>query len=270
MLGRELEQHLKFMVNLAKKAGEIQMGNYDKAHGPAWEGEHLKVAIEAQIAEMARQEIAERYPSYSIWSEELPELRGNKMRFVIDELDGTNPYHRQFSIHFGCSIGLYEGNTPLAGVVYAPMMREIYVGSSAGAFCNDVPIRVGQTKDVSKAWMTFDGGKYNRTAFIPYLIRALETEKKINGLFDVGCASVTLCLVACGRLDACLYTSLDPEDMAGVVPTLRASGAKVTDLSGEEWQLRTDKSDKKRGEIFAANPVLHEKLSEVLGIPILR
>lgn len=247
-----------FMVSLAKRAGGILMEGYRKAYRAEWERQHMRIEIEKRVGVMVRKEINKEYPSFAIRSEELPEKTGDEMGFVVDEMDGTNPYFRQFSDHFAFSIGLCQGRVPLAGVVYAPKREELYVGSEKGAFLNDRPIQVGQTQDINKVWMTFCSGKNNRDSHLPYLKRAM-ADNGISGTVEFGCVSVTLCLVACGKLDAFIGTSLEPEDMAGAVPVLQAAGVKVTNLKGEEWQLG-DKS------IFTANLKLHKKLFDFLGL----
>lgn len=256
--GIDLAEVVSFMIFLAKKAGKIQMTNYGKPYKTDWERQHIRTEIDRMIGIMAREEIHRIYPSFAIISEELPEKTGNEMVFVVDEIDGTNPYFRQFSDHFAFSIGLCQGRVPLAGVVYAPKRDELYVGSENGAFCNGESIQVGQTQDINKVWMTICSGKDNRDSHLPYLKRAM-AKNGISGTVEFGCASVTLCLVACGKLDAFIGTSLEPEDMAGAVPILQAAGAKVTNLEGEEWQLG-DKS------IFAVNPKFHKKLFDFLKL----
>lgn len=180
------------------------------------------------------------------------------MFFVIDEIDGTIPYFRRFSDHFAFSIGLYEGTQPCAGVVFAPKRDELYVGSENGAYCNGKPIQVGHVQDINKVVMYLISGKDKRDSHLPYLKRAFSNDG-IAGLVDFCTAAMALCMVAYGRLDASLATSLEFEDMAGAVPILLVAGAKVTNLKGEEWQLG-DKS------IFAANPGLHKKLFDFLQL----
>lgn len=254
----EIAEIVSFMISLAEKAGEIQIGSYGKSYKTEWERQHMRTEIDRMVGIMVREEVNKRYPSFAIMSEELPKKTGNEMIFVVDEIDGTNPYFRRFSDYFAFSIGLCQGRVPFAGVVYAPKRDELYVGSEKGAFLNSEPIQVGQTQDINKVWMTFCSGKDNRDSHLPYLKRAM-ADNGISGTVEFGCASVTLCLVACGRLDAFLGTSLEPEDMAGAVPILRAAGGKVTNLKGEEWQLG-DKS------IFVANPELHKKLFDFLQL----
>ncbi len=254
----DLVEIIGFMIFLAGKAGEIQMENYGKNYRTEWEQQHMRTEIDKRVGEMVREEINGAYPAFSIYSEEMPFKMGDNMVFVVDEIDGTNPYFRQFSDHFAFSIGLCQDKTPIAGVVYAPKRNELYVGSEKGAFCNNEPIQVSQIHDIKKVWMYLVSGKGNRDSHLPYLKRAMAKDG-ISGLVNFGSAAMALCLAAYGRLDACLATSLEPEDMAGAVPILRAAGAKVTNLKGEEWQIDDE-------SILAANPVLHQKLFDFLEL----
>lgn len=253
----DLVKILEFMVSLAKKAGKIQMENYGKPYKTDWEQQHMRTEIDKKIGIMTRKEINKKYPDFSIFSEELPEQLGNNWIFVIDEIDGTNPYFRQFSDHFCFSIGLYIGKRPIAGVVFAPKRNEMYVGSEYGAFCNSKPIKVSRTHDINKVWMEISPGKHNRTKHIPYLERAY-SDNGICASVHFGSFASSCILVACGKLDAFLATSPEPEDVAGSVPILSAAGAKVTNLKGEPWQLGDP--------IFVANPVLHKKLFDFLNL----
>ena len=140
MTKTDLAEVISFMVYLAKKAGEIQMESYGKMYKTEWERQHMRTEIDKNVGKMAREEISRAYADFSIFSEELPEKTGNEMIFVIDEIDGTNPYFRGFSDYFAVSIGLYQGRVSLAGVVFAPKRNELYVGSENGAFCNGEPI----------------------------------------------------------------------------------------------------------------------------------
>jgi len=175
------------------------------------------------------------------------------MKFVIDELDGTNPFVWGFSDYFSFCIALCENDVPILGVVYTPKRREIYVAkASKGSTCNGACIRVSDLSDLSKVWMGVDSGKTHRTSDIPFIEKA-KSDGGLAGVVTGGCASVPLCLVASGRLHAYLGTNLEPEDMTAAVVVIRGAGGKVTNLEGDEWKFG-DRT------ILAANPVLHQKL----------
>ena len=254
-------EFLEFAVGVAQKAGK----NIMQYHGPQLERDytdktHFKTLVDNKNDELARLEIAKRFPSHSILSEESAPHKGDSdLTWVVDGIDGTINFSTGYNDHFSFAIGLCRGNTPIVGVINAPKRGELYTAEvGKGAFCNSKKIQVSNLTDINKVLMGCDSGKYNRTAHLPYLEKLLGP----NGItvpFMTACASVPLCLVASGVIHAYLATSLNPEDMAAAVVIIREAGGKVTNLKGTEWQLGDE-------SILAANPELHQKLSDFLLI----
>lgn len=253
--------YLEFAIELAKRAGAIQMENYHKAHSVEWyDRQQFRSEVDVAIAKLVREEIMREFPKHNIMSEELPEKIGSSdFTWVVDELDGTGPYLRGTTDHFSFSIALCFGKKPVLGIINAPKRKELFSAiTRGGAVCNGKPIHINTTSDINKVWMGVDSGKFKRGAHLPYMSRALESDG-ISCPLQSGCASVPLCQVADGKIDAYLATSLNPEDVAAAVIINLEAGAKVTNLNGEKWQLGDC-------SILAANPILHQKLSEFFNI----
>lgn len=251
------DQMLEFMIRLALRAGEIQMARRRNVLRQEWNDvHHFRTETDKEISEFVRKEIIRHYPDYNIHSEEDAErVTGHEMTFVVDEIDGTIPYFLGSTDHFGFCIALCQGTTPIIGVIFAPKREELYTGMiGLGAFCNGRFMRVNNVSNMNQVLMGIDPGKFNRTAYVPYIEAAMR-EDGIACFLQSGCASIPLCFVASGKYDAYLATSLEPEDMAAAVAIIRAASGKVTNLKGDDWQLGDS-------SILAANPVLHQKLSE--------
>ncbi len=255
-----MSEFLDFAVGIAQKAGENIM-NY---HGSALERDytertHFKTLVDDLNDTLAREAINKFFPKHGIFSEEGDSLRQDaKYIWVVDGVDGTIGFSTNYTDHFSFAISLCRDRTPILGVINAPKRRELYIAElGRGAICNGRSIKVSGFTDMNKVLMGCDSGKNNRVAHLPFLEKLLDPQKGITCPFMTGCASVPLCLVASGVIHAYLATSLAPEDMAAAVVIVREAGGKVTDLRGEEWRL---------GEpsILAANPALHQKLSEYL------
>ena len=255
------EKFLDFAVKLALKAGKIQMRNYRKAHKVEWyDRQQFRTEVDMAIAKLVREEILNAFPHHNIISEKLPKKIGSKdFTWVADEIDGTGPYLMGTTDHFSFCIALCRGKTPILGAINAPKRGELYTAAAGlGAFCNGKKIHCNDTADINKVWMGIDPGKFDRQAYVPYIQRAM-ADDGIGCFLQSGCASVPLCLVANGTIDAYLATSLNPEDMAAAVVINREAGCSVTNLKGDRWQLGDS-------SILAANPVLHKKLSEFFGV----
>ena len=266
MTGEELKTHLEFMGTLALRAGVVIMEHFQ--HGETLAKEwisktNFSTAADKAVGELLRKAVANEYPEYNVMSEEFPELaKGSRYTWVFDELDGTIPFRTGMDTFTTC-LALCDGTMPIAGVVYAPKRRELYVaGQGLGATMNGMPIYVSFETNVNHVLMGIDSGKATekdpeaRRRKIPYLEELLGP----NGItcdLNFGCASIPLCFTARGVHQAYMATSLNPEDMAAAVIIICEAGGKVTNLKGEEWQLGD-------ASILAANPVLHQRLFELL------
>lgn len=246
---------LAFAIDVAKEAGEVIRGFYDRRMEQVWTGRsHFKTVADDASEALIRKRIHLAFPNHNIWSEEGGKSeKGSPYTWVWDAVDGTIPLFTGSSDHFSVCGALCKGTTPILGVGNAVKRGELYVAQvGGGAYCNDKQIRVSEETEIGHVIMGMDSGKANRIAHLPFMEKAYGPDGIVVALGS-GCASVPLFLVASGAIHAYLATSLEPEDMAAAVPIIREAGGKVTNLAGEEWKLG-DVS------ILAANPVLHEKL----------
>lgn len=262
-----LHSYRLFATELAEHACSIQMRYYneiDLMKDVVWyDLQQFRTKVDIEIGEMVRKEIHKAFPEHNIHSEELADkITGSPYTWVIDEIDGTGPYIRKTTDHFSFCIALCKENDPILGVVQAPKRNEVYTAiKGEGAFCNGILIKCNTVTDINHVWMGLGGGKRNRMRVLPYYIKAM-AQDGISCPLESGCASVPLCLVASGNIEAYLAIGLEPEDMAAAVVINREAGCKVTSLEGKPWRLGDE-------SILTANPELHYKLSEFFGIPIL-
>lgn len=258
--------YASFAVSIAQGAGDVLLGRHGTLQTLEWKiVNNFKTESDDVSDAFIRGAIERAFPEHGILSEETKnKVTPSRYVWVVDPLDGTIPYsrfigRRGINDHFSVSIGLCKDGHPIVGVIWQPLRRELFVaGESRGAFCNDRPIRVSDDDDVHHAIVGGDPGKApGRTRF------ALEVEAKLavdDGVLCItqhGCATVSLCCVADGRMNAYAATRLEPWDMAAAVCISREAGAKVTTLKGKEWVLGDE-------SIFVANPALHAKLLEML------
>ena len=189
--------------------------------------------------------------------------KGSEYTWVIDPLDGTIPYMYELTDHFSVCISLVKEKTPIVGVIYAPKRGELYYAEKeTGAFCNDQQIFISLEKNINKIIIGLDSGKetgkFKRSNLAKYIERIYSPEG-ITCFTSSGCASVSLCLTASGKLQAYVALSLEPWDMAAGVIINREAGGKVTNLKGEEWNIKDE-------SIIVANPILYKNLFNLLLI----
>ncbi|QQR81398.1 MAG: inositol monophosphatase [Deltaproteobacteria bacterium] len=139
--------------------------------------------------------------SFSILSEEIGFLsvnQENSLRWIIDPLDGTVNYFEGLPI--SCvSIGLWENDRPILGVIYDFIRRDLYKGIvGIGAYLNDIPIAVKQERSISKAILctgfpvSMDFSEDSLSSFM----KQVSSFEKVR-LF--GSAAMSLAFVASGK-----------------------------------------------------------------------
>lgn len=200
------------------------------------------------------------FPDHAVLSEEcgLVGQTNSEYVWVVDPLDGTTNFIHGFP-QYAVSIALRRGNDILEAVVYDPFKDELFTATRGeGAKLNGRRIRVsGRTAfgaAVIGTGFPFRGGD----DFEGYAKVFTKVAKQTSGIRRAGAASLDLCYVACGRLDAFWETGLKPWDLAaGSLMVLEARGL-VTDLNGDEGYLDS-------GCIVAGSPKIFGALLPIVN-----
>lgn len=208
-------------------------------------------AVEAVITEQLRRS----RPHDGILGEEGTNDDGTSgIRWIVDPIDGTTNFfygHPGFSV----SIAAERDGEPLLGVVAVPLHLDVFTAvAGEGAERNGTPVRVSDRTELSQALVAtgFAYEPVRRTRQAEAMSRIVG---RVRDVRRVGAASVDLCSVACGRVDAYYERGLQPWDWAAGALVAREAGARVADLEGGE--LGT-------GVVVAAPDALWGPLAELL------
>lgn len=175
--------------------------------------------------------------------------------WVIDPIDGTVNYLYGIPAH-AVSIGVRIGPDVVAGVVCNPATGEMWTARRGfGAELDGRPIRVNPVSELAMALVaTGFGYQASRRARQAEILRAVLP--LVRDIRRFGAASLDLCAVACGRVDAYYERGLKPWDLAagGLIAT--EAGARVEGLGGRP-----------AGEdlVIAAPPGIFGRLEALLG-----
>lgn len=179
--------------------------------------------------------IKSHFPSHQILSEEqFPSLGASGLPsnplWVIDPIDGTTNY--VYGLHYvGISIAFFDQGAVQVGLVKAPFLSEEFTAIRGhGAFLNNQPIKARKAPDGLKGALVTTGFPSARDHVDALTVRIHNVLTHCQDLRRFGAASLDLCAVACGRLDA-YYESVAPWDMAAGVLIAREAGAKFGHLS---------------------------------------
>ena len=200
-------------------------------------------------------EIRRLRPTDSIIGEEGASVVGTSgVTWCIDPIDGTTNFLYALP-GWSVSIGVSDENGPLVGVVYIPALDEMFHAvRNQGAFLNNKQIFCNDISDLSKA-LVCTGFSYlpeNRT------IQSRRVAKFIHQVRDIrrfGAASIDICFVACGRLDAYFEENLYQWDIAAAELIAIESGARSGNFSGGSSTPK---------EFMVTCPAMFDKLSKLV------
>lgn len=191
-------------------------------------GRDIKIVADTE-SERIILDYLKKNSDFSILSEETGLVKRARQDFtwVVDPLDGSFNYVR--GIPLSCvSIGLWQSERPLLGVVYEFNRSELFTGIvGKGAWLNELrSLKVSNTAKKEKAVLC-TGFPVN-TEFSLQNIQAFT-----DGIFSykktrlLGSASLSIAYVACGRTDVYKEKDIMFWDIGGAVPVLLAAGGKV-------------------------------------------
>lgn len=247
----------KIAIQAALTAGKIILDNKNKVSGVRYKD--VKKSIVTDIDLQAEQEIIsiiqKNFPDHSIISEEKGKINGNqKYIWVIDPLDGTANYSQ--NIPFYCtSIAFVVNNKNILGVIYDPIHEEIFFAQKGeGAFLNNKKILSSKINKISDAICGFSFSN-SQQAINPFLKIYKECRKTKN----LGSASLSLCYVASGRLDAYVVDEINNWDISAGAVIVEEAGGKISDMKGERIIYQ-----KERIDLIANNGLIHNQILKIL------
>lgn len=246
-------------VDAALKGGEVLLSRFGAPNNKRFK-DVINLVTEADILseEAVVDLIRSRYPDHQIMAEEGVANGGeSNHKWIIDPLDGTTNFAHGYPV-FSVSIALEVKGEVVAGVVYNPILKELFRAEKGeGAYLNDKKLKVSSTERLIDSLLStgfpyerMKGGRTN----LEYFSRAIMNCQEIR---RDGSAALDLCYVATGRFDGFWELMLKPWDVAAGMLILMEAGGKVTDLKGGPYSIYSD-------EILATNGLIHEELMRVL------
>jgi myo-inositol-1(or 4)-monophosphatase len=187
-------------------------------------------------------------PPCGFWGEEGGRRGEHDWCWVVDPLDGTTNFVHGIP-HVAVSVALTWRGEVRLGVVWDVFRRELFTARE-GAFLNGQPVRVSQTRELGRALLATGFGPESAPAEYERFARL---EARSHGVRRLGCASLDLCWVACGRLDGFWEWDLKPWDVAAAGFIVRRAGGAFTALDGSPAGLESR-------DFLASNGALHQAL----------
>jgi myo-inositol-1(or 4)-monophosphatase len=224
-------------------------------------------AMDTACERMLREQLLAARPDDGIVGEEGDDVAGTSgVTWVVDPIDGTVNYLYGIPQYAVCVAAVAGdphdpgGHEVLAGCVHSPVLGETWTAvRGGGAFLSTAggdrrPVHVRDGVDLGQVLLATGFGyqasrRRHQAAVIAHLL------PRVRDIRRIGCASLDLCSVAAGRVDAYLERGLKPWDLAAAGLVAREAGALVTGLG-----------DAPAGEdlVVAAAPRIHACLQSEL------
>lgn len=204
--------------------------------------------------------INENFKDHSILSEEKGKIKKSaEFEWIIDPLDGTVNFAHSIPF-FAVSIGVTKNSNIISGVIYNPMLDEMFVAEkSKGSFLNGKKIHVTEQKDIFDSFVA-TGFPYNLNDNPENCIDNFTKIAKLGlPIRRLGSASLDLAYVASGRFDIFWENILKPWDVAAGILLVEEAGGKISDIKGKKLELKNNIS------ITATNSYLHENFLKILN-----
>jgi myo-inositol-1(or 4)-monophosphatase len=276
---------LKPAVKAAKAAGKIHKKHYGLVHHIQFKSRNkLNLVTEVDtLCEKTVLSILKRsFPTHNFWGEESGKDSGTSpYTWLIDPLDGTTNYAHSYPF-FCCSIALIKKISPLplvgrslgevrlrergvtpayyeiiAGVIYDALRDECFTAEKGkGAFLNGKRLRVTHISDLKQSLVCtgfayhVQDTKYNFKNFENFVL-------KTQGVRRDGSAAMNLAYTAAGRFEGFWERGIQAWDMAAGVLMVQEAGGKVTDVSGNPFDLMAENA-------LASNGKIHGQMFKIL------
>lgn len=220
--------------------------------------------VDKKVEETLIRGLSERFPTHKFIGEESV-ASGAKCNltddptWIIDPVDGTMNFVHGFP-HSCISVGLTIGKEPVAGIIYNPMLQQLFTAKKGqGAFLNNRQIHVSSIKELSGALISFEAGTS----------RDVEKQKVVfenfqrvissgHGVRALGSAALNMAMVAMGGADANFEFGIHAWDTAAGAILVREAGGVVIDPAGGEFDILS------RRVLCASTPELAQEIAKTI------
>ena len=157
---------------------------------------------------------------------------GCEWSWIIDPIDGTANYARAIP-ESAISVGLRHNEDVVVGVVYCPVLDEMYVGVRGnGSTLNGKPLKVSERTYRDGIFCTAMSTYHKEFAWMCNKI-LMDIYMQSNDFRRFGSSAMELCFMAAGRCDLYFEMRLLPWDYAAASLILTEAGGLICNLAGD-------------------------------------
>jgi len=178
-------------------------------------------------------QLAARRPDDAVLGEEGGDHAGNsRVRWVVDPIDGTVNFVLGIP-HYAVSVAAELDGEVVAGAVSNPVSGETFrARRGGGAYLGDQPLAGPRVVPLDRA-VVATGFGYDARARARQIAAVAPLLTRIADIRRLGAASLDLCFLAAGRVDAYFEAALNPWDHAAGGLVAMEAGCVVSGLRGQ-------------------------------------
>eukprot|EP01156_Anaeramoeba_ignava_P014508 Anaeramoba_ignava/a609404_499.p1 GENE.a609404_499~~a609404_499.p1 ORF type:complete len:258 (+),score=-22.04 a609404_499:375-1148(+) len=253
------------LTDIIKQAGEIFKKGYESVKDVTFKGKKdLVTQYDVEVENFLKEKFSKEFPGFNIIAEESDNDNTEfNDSIIIDPIDGTTNFVNAVP-HCAISVGVYKNKKPYLGIVYNPILDELYTAvTGQGAYRNGRRLKVSDDEELETSLIAtgFPYTSSNSETDLTFVIRNLENIlPKCQDIRRLGSAAIDLCMVARGTYEGYYEINLKPWDVAAGIIILKEAGGKVSNHLGEEYDMFKDKC------IVATNSKIHKELLSLIRL----
>lgn len=252
------------LIEIIKEASQILKDGYVSQKEVSFKAKKdLVTKYDIAVEKFLKEAFSKEFPTFSVIAEESD---NSKIEFndsiIIDPIDGTTNFVNGVP-HTAISVGVYKNKKPYMGVVYNPILDELFFAQvGMGAYLNNEKLQVSK-EDVLQKALIGTGFPYSNGTNSDDLDMVIKQMHAIlpasQDIRRLGSAALDLCYVAKGTYSGFYEMNLKAWDVSAGIIILQEAGGRVSNLDANEYVLFEDKY------IVASNGKIHNELLEKIA-----
>jgi len=189
------------------------------------------------------------FPEYGALSEESGQMGNQRLRWIVDPLDGTKSFIHRLPF-FGPLLAFEREGKLEAGVISLPMLGErVWAERGAGCFWNGHECRVSGSKSLKESFLTAEWTRSSKEGYGHAMLDLSQSVGHERGYSD----AYGYFLVASGLADGFVEGYPHYWDVAAPTVCIEEAGGRISRLPG-----------KINGLSVASNAAIHDELYRFL------
>jgi histidinol-phosphatase len=253
------EKELTFAKALALRAGAMTLDGFGVATKAVWKSDNTPLTVtDTAINQAVIEQVQAAFPADGLLGEEDSFETGRSRLWVVDPIDGTQPFNLGAPLSTFCLSLVIDGQ-PVLGIIYDPYLKRLYHAVQGnGAFLNDVSIHVSSADKFEHNYVILSSNMHGNTKTAGMIVDeiAVQNAKALNfRSFAYGST-----FVANGQAIAAIIGGGHPWDASATKIIVEEAGGKATDIFGNDRRY-----DGEGQGLVVTNGIMHEQLLELIA-----